>query len=153
MVFDGQTAQLILTFSQSRPVCGFHIVTHLDVYVAELADGPDTLNWPGGTWSGNRARSITDYFPPAAGYGEPFFTVRRRIQTGEYQGRQIDWGAWAAIVSKQEILAVIADTYRGNDWYSDPAQMPHLYKDFQNLLDTVRGLPDDRRYALIAEEL
>lgn len=128
-------------------------MTYLDVYVAELADGSDPLDWPGSTWSGNSAKGITECFPPASGYGQPFFRLRENIERGEYKGKQIDWGAWAAILTKQQILTFIDDNYRGNEWYTNPTKAPDLYEKLQAIVECVRSLPDGKSYALIAEEL
>ena len=122
-------------------------MTHLDVYVAELADGPDPLYWPGTTWSGNTAGRIGPYFPPAAGYGQPFFELRRRIENGKYKGKRIDWGAWATVMSKGQILDFVVERYE----IIDGAEIGD--EKLRTLLAFVRALPDDKRYALIAEEL
>jgi len=83
----------------------------------------------------------------------PYRRLIDKIKRGEYSGKQVDWGAWAARVSKQQILDFIEETYRGNDWYTDPMIMPHLYAQMQKLLSSIEVLPDDRDFALVASEL
>jgi hypothetical protein len=46
----------------------------------------------------------------------------KKISSGEFAGKQFDWGGWAAKVSKQEILDFITEIY------GDPKAMPHLMK-------------------------
>jgi hypothetical protein len=76
-----------------------------------------------------------------------------RISSGRFQGKQVDWGGWVAKVKKQEILDFIAEVYRGNEWYTDPKVMPHLYQNMQALMVYVRSLPEEGTFALVASEL
>jgi hypothetical protein len=83
----------------------------------------------------------------------PFSRLIKKISDGEIPGRQVDWGAWAAKVSKRDILDFIDEVYHDDQWYSDPKLMPHLYENMQRLLAYVRSLPDDGFFALVACEL
>jgi hypothetical protein len=129
-------------------------MTFRDVYIGKLAEGPNPLDW-GGDWNGNLPSVTSPYFPPhgAGSQAEhPFFQLTSRITDGRFPGDQVDFGGWAAKVSKTEILDFIAEVYRGDDWYTDRKSMPHLYDQFQKLLSYVRALPDDGLYALVASE-
>ena len=63
------------------------------------------------------------------------------------------WGAWAANVTKDDIIAFIAEVYRDDRAYVDPSYMPHLYPKMRELMTFVHSLADDERYALVAVEL
>jgi hypothetical protein len=126
-------------------------MTYFDVFVGELSDGPDPLDW-GGTWSGNTPEKRGPYFPPLAAE-TAFRRVQDMIGRGEFPGKQVDWGAWAGKASKAQILKFIEELYDGNHWYRPASPMPHLYKQFQELLAYVNALCEDKEYALIACEL
>jgi hypothetical protein len=126
-------------------------MTYHDVFVGELFDGPDPLDW-GGDWNGNTPNERGPYFPPL-GSGKPFWRVQEMIGSGEFPGKQVDWGAWAGRASKAQILKFIEELYGGDDWYRPGSPMPHLYKQFQELLVYVNALRDDKEYALVACEL
>ena len=76
----------------------------------------------------------------------------RQIEREEYPGKKVDWGAWPAQVSKQQIRDFIEEHYRGHDWYTDPTLMPHLYTQMRELRDFVESLPDDGCFVLVASE-
>jgi hypothetical protein len=120
----------------------------VDVYIGELSTGADPLDW-GGDWNGNAPVRKSPFFPPSA----PFYKLKEMISSGKFPGKQVDWGGWAARVSKQDILDFVAEAYRGNTYYTDPNAMPHLYQDMQTLMSYIHALPDDRSYALAATEL
>ena len=135
--------------SKERPI------THRDVYIGELSTGSDPLDW-GGDWNGNVPDAKSPMFPPH-GIGslseDPFSQLIDRISSGKFQGKQVDWGGWAAKVTKEEILDFIAEVYQGDEWYIDPEVMPHLYQNMQTLMDNVRSLPEGGAFALVATEL
>lgn len=126
-------------------------MTYRDVYIGELSSTADPLDW-GGDWNGNVPKLLSPYFPPHGG-GVPFFRLIEKISNGEFTGKQVDWGGWAAKVSKKDILDFITEVYRDNKWYSDPKLMPHLYAEMQTLIAYVHSLPEDGFFALVAEEL
>jgi hypothetical protein len=98
--------------SEERPI------THRDVFIGELSSGADPLDW-GGDWNGNVPDAKSPMFPPHGGGSlqeYPFSQLIDRISSGRFQGKQVDWGGWAAKVTKQEILDFIAEVYRGNEW-------------------------------------
>jgi hypothetical protein len=137
--------------SRNRATVGDRRLTYLDVFVGELSEGDDPLDW-GGDVNGNLPKVRGPYFPPQ-GSGAPFSRLRRKIASGEFPGKQVDWGAWAAKVSKEQILDFIDEVYRGDNWYVDPTIMAHLFTKMEELMAYVRSLPDGRSYALVACEL
>jgi hypothetical protein len=123
---------------------------YCDVYVGGLSQGPDPLDWGGPFGIGNTPARLSPFFPPAI--GRPFSALIAKIKSQELEGKQIDWGAWAALVSRQQILDFIDEQYRGDRTYSDPAYAPHLYPALGQLRALVAALPDER-FALVALEL
>jgi hypothetical protein len=130
-------------------------ITYRDVYIGELSSASDPLDWGGG-WNGNVPNATSPMFPPH-GIGSlpeyPFSQLIDRISSGKFQGKQVDWGGWAAKVTRREILDFIADVYGGDEWYTDPTVMPHLYERMQTLMEYVGSLPEDGTFALVATEL
>ncbi len=126
-------------------------MTFTDVWVGELGSGDDPLDW-GGDWkTGNSAgRAVTPMFPPAAtGTYEPHHTVCSKIKAGLLTGKQVDWGAWAAIVTKAEISGLIDEVYGTDAQY---CQLEHLCIELAHLRSAVAELSDSKSYALIADE-
>ncbi len=123
-------------------------MTYHDVHIG-LLDDPK-FSWEGGNWEDNTPSAISPLFPTAFGaFGE----LIDRIESGVYEGKQTDWGAWVAKVSKQQILDFIEDSYAEDRNYTDPTYMPHLYEKMQELLRHVESLDDQKVYALVASEL
>jgi hypothetical protein len=60
----------------------------------------------------------------------------------------VDWGAFAANVSKSDILAFIEEVYAADPTYKTPDRAPHLYPKLQELLDVIHALPDGRTVRL-----
>ncbi len=74
------------------------------------------------------------------------------IDAGLLKGKRLDWGAFAAVTTKQQILNFVDELYRDDPTYSDPHYMPHLYPKLRELLDVLNGLSDGE-YALVGVEL
>ena len=122
----------------------------LDVYVGCLGTGDDPLDWGGEYNLGNIPHCLKGtLFPPSS---RSFSLLTRKIRDGKFQGKQVDWGAFAANVSKSDILAFIEEVYAADPTYKTPDHAPHLYPKLQELLDAIHALPDDERFALVAEE-
>lgn len=123
-------------------------MTYRDVYIGLLED--PKFSWQSGNWEGNAPDAISPLFPPAMG---AFNELIDRIESGAYEGKQTDWGAWVAKVSKQQILGFIEDCYGQDRYYTDPKYMPHLYDKIQELLRRIESLDEHKTYALVASEL
>ena len=128
------------------------LITYRDVYVGELSASPDPLDW-GGDWNGNTPRDRGPWFPAVARSDDPFDLLIRKIETGELPGKKVDWGAWAACVTKAQILAFIAEAYTHDHELANGTAMPHLAQQMRSLLTYVQALCDEKTYALVAEEL
>lgn len=120
-------------------------VTYYDVYIGNLEDDSGAFSFEGGDWSGNSPPVIVPLFPPATGYGEPFFTLKERIHSRRYEGRQTDWGCWVAKVFKSEIRDFIHEVYR----IPPESAAPRYLKE---LLAIVETLDDTKVYGLVARE-
>lgn len=61
----------------------------------------------------NLPRSVGPSFPSAPGLNSfiLFSQVIRRIKDGRYAGAQVEWGGWAAKVSRADILNFVAEFY------------------------------------------
>ena len=74
---------------------------YCDVFIANVNDG--SCVWDEETmvkkWRGNLPRRVS----PLAGPHSVFFSLLHKIQNKVYYGKQLDWGAYAAIVTKKEI--------------------------------------------------
>jgi hypothetical protein len=129
----------------------------LDVYICGLSSNE---------WGADRNFGKTP-FTPGRGDLSPFFpsTFNRRhfgevidrIQNGRYEGRQVDWGSWEAVVTKKDILEFIADMYgeRGKDYLAryDKECLSFKREQMYELLIYVDKLEDGKEYALVASEL
>ena len=122
-------------------------MTYTDVYVGRLANGPDPLDWGGKYTLGNipRADVGAPVFPPTSAREEPFRRLIKKIESQELAGKRVDWGAWAANVSKQEIMNFIKECY------SEAELASAAFTRLIELQAAVAALPDER-FALIAEE-
>jgi hypothetical protein len=126
-------------------------VTITNVYIGKLSGGPDPLDWSRDPATGVPPPRLGEFFPPAR---QPLFlTLLRKIKEGVLEGRQIDWGAWGAEVSKLQILQFIEEVYDGDETYLDPTKAPHLFPMLADLVSFVGTLDDNERYALVAIEL
>jgi hypothetical protein len=125
-------------------------MTQTDVYIGRLSDGPDPLDWGGDYRIGNVPHRLGPFFPPSR--GGTFHVLIGKIREKQYVGKQVDWGAWAATVTKDQILEFIEEVYQGDRTYLDPSYMPHLHPHLEELKVFVRSLPD-RTFALVASEL
>ncbi len=107
----------------------------LDVYIGELDD--PFLKWEGGDHNGN-----VPHFKLAFPYRdkwEAFWRVVRKIETGEFLGKQTDWAGWVAKVNKIQIAGILRELNEGEGEASEP-------------LALLTALEDGRLYALVAVE-
>lgn len=75
-------------------------------YLGALGPG-DALDW-GGDYSGNipAAGTLPDIQDTSV-----YRQIRGLAQEGQFEGRQVDWGAWAIKVNGPELMSVLADCY------------------------------------------
>ena len=83
-------------------------MTICDVYIGRLSKGADPLDWGGDPRIGNTPGILAGTrFPPDLRPGGSFALLVGKIRDGKLPGKQIDWGAWAANVAKNDIIAFI----------------------------------------------
>ena len=124
-------------------------MTYHDAYIGDL----DDFDWECADGNNtNTPARLSPYFPPVGGryHDGPFWRIRELLESGKLTGKQTDWGAWTAKANKEQILAFIEDCYRGQ--YTNPSEMPHLFKTFEQLLKSAKSLEDGKLYALVATE-
>lgn len=127
-------------------------MTSYSVFVGRLGEGPDPLDF-GGDWNCNLPTGGSPQFPPSTSLKQPFSHLLAQIENGILLGKQVDWGAWAAKVSKVEILQFLSEAYPDEDWCKDINLGPNSdILERQTLLVYLRELSDDRLYALVAVE-
>jgi hypothetical protein len=124
-------------------------LTYTDVYIGRLGEGSDPLDWAG-DWNGNAPARLGPFFPPS--HGRAFRMLIDKIESGELPGKQVDWGAWAANLSKQQIFDFLDAVYPTDPTNSDRALLSGLEPGVAEMRDFIRALPHGR-YALVASEL
>jgi hypothetical protein len=117
-----------------------------------LSVGRHPLDWGGE----NRPAAFRPYSDPNAVFFPPspraaFLELLDRIYSGEVQARRIDWGCWAAKMSKRKIIAFIDELYVSNPYQSEAANDLDAVrrKRIEELLAFVQSLPD-HDFAIIA---
>lgn len=113
------------------------------VYIGDLND--PKFSWDNGNWNGNVPRRQGPELPDDC-VGKVWKSVFDKIDSGEFQGKQVDWGAVVAKVTKKQIIKFISEMY----------EMPYdeLMKDqLIEIINYVSNLEDDKLYALVACEL
>lgn len=119
-------------------------MTWYDVYVGY---NDDSFKWEGGNWSGNYPRNGSPRLPLPA----PFYELIEKIETGKYEGKQLDWGAYGAKASKEQIVDFIKEYYN-DDWLQRHVTLPHIIEQLDRVYDFVLELDSDKTYVLVALE-
>lgn len=88
------------------------------------------------------------HHPDLPGYGL-WSIVFNRMQDGTYPGQQVDWGAWAAKVSRADILALVEEFYPETFGY--PSYLSHFEKSLVEFRTLIASLAD-QHYILVAVE-
>ena len=124
-----------------------------DVYIGDLDDPRfDWNNKSNEKWNiGNAPYKIGPIFPPV--FSRPFSKLNEKIKNKVFHGKQVDWGASAAIVTKNQIEDFIEECYKDSKEYLDPSHTPHLYEQLQELKEFVLTLDFNKKYYLVASEL
>jgi hypothetical protein len=92
----------------------------------------------------NLPRRLGPEFPPAPNGGsfEAWSLLTDRINSGVYDGRQVDWGGFAARVSLAEIKQFVEDLFPSKNYRQT---------EIRQLRDFVASLPDAPYYLVAAE--
>ena len=127
-------------------------MTYWDVYIGGL-DDPD-FSWGSEAQEGEPPKRLSPFFPstgrsgPTGARGFPreypggvFGELVGAIEEGRFEGRKVDWGAWVAAVTKEEIEAFVEERYGKRE---DDA--------LRELRAYVASLRAGGRYALVAAE-
>lgn len=130
---------------------------YLDVFIGEV-------DVPGFSWEESHAdneysavepRLVSDSFPDSY---DDFSELRDRMSEEYYVSKPIDWGMWAAKVSKREIIGFLKDQYGDDIMEEEPAYIAsgdHCevdVKTMEGLIALVKRLDDNRAYALVTRE-
>jgi len=97
----------------------------------------DTFAWTEDNWNEN-VETLFE-FPPIGSSG--FFAVMNGVTSGKYEGRQLDWGAWLAIVSKEQVTELIRDA------------QPMTSSQGAAFMKNVESLDAGTKYGIVAWEL
>ncbi|MEX2461302.1 MAG: hypothetical protein WD469_08410 [Paenibacillaceae bacterium] len=109
-------------------------MSFLDVYIGELDDS--NFDYDDGDWNGNCPARKSDFFPRGR---EIFRLMINKIETGELEGKRVDWGAWIARMLPYEMLTFVSEFYKDTT-------------EAQNIIRFIRQLEPNKRYALVASE-
>lgn len=124
---------------------------YIDVFIGSLDDPRFVWDYiPTNNNESNHPHKIGPEFPDREGFGK----LIDKIKNKEFYGKQVDWGAWAAIVTKKQIEGFVEDCYGGNNPYADPKSKPVLdfYEKIQELKKFVSALDPNKKYYLTAME-
>lgn len=108
---------------------------YLDVYIAFLDGTKDPDGYP--NLVQNPTPPTRRQSPFFRNGSQAFWELKHRIDAGMYEGWPIDWGAWGALVTKQQISEFIRDVGAGS----------------AELLMFVARLDPEVKYALVASEI
>lgn len=116
-----------------------------DVYIGYFEKGFDHIGDP---YEGNSPFRISPFFP---GFSSHYFKLKERIADGAYDGRKVDWGAWAARVTKKQIIEFIDEEYGESPFTG--AYDGHLRKEYEALISFVKELSTDDEHYLVASSI
>jgi hypothetical protein len=109
-------------------------MSYIDVYIGDLNDL--NFDFDNGDWDGNCPTRKSDFFPRGR---EVFRLLVNKIESGELEGKKVDWGAWVARMLPSEILIFM------NEFYKDTTEA-------QNIIEFIKLLDPNKRCALVASE-
>ncbi|MBM0206180.1 hypothetical protein JNW90_26570 [Micromonospora sp. STR1s_5] len=112
-------------------------MTFIDMYIGKLSDREDPLDH-----GGVPPPPLSDHFPPDP-TGSRFGSVKNHWMSE----RQTDWGSWAGIVSKAQILAFMRDIYG-----TEPLPSAYWHERLLALRRLTETLSDTEAYALVLIE-
>ena len=90
----------------------------------------------------------------AGGYGKAFFAICKGVESGRFRGVQVDWGSWAAHMTRTEIKQFMVKIYGPPGAYEarHAGVMEHLADKMRALRSFVSSLPADGKFAVVCEE-
>lgn len=110
----------------------------LDAWIGSLED--EDFHWEGGNWSGNVPQRRSPFLPNGP---RAFAQLIRKINQGEIDGKQTDWGGFVARVTRAQII----------DFMAELAGTGQLRAGLnEELMAYVYRLDEHKLYALVAVE-
>ena len=127
-------------------------MSYCDAYIGYLDD--PYFRWGEGEGTGRPPKRVSPFFPPAytRAYGI-FSVIIERINDKTFEGKQVDWGAFVAKVSKKQIVELIDEFYPDSWIERNKEYSNHLNIQLVDLKKFVSQLSDEKAYALMACEL
>lgn len=124
---------------------------YTDVYIADI----DGFNWD----AGHAPHRESPFVPQG---GKLFDSLIKRIESGDLQGKKVDWGAWVAIMKKDQIAAIV--TKHINGAISEPSTCistnkvsKQIAQQEQDQIDDIyrfiEALEPDKDYGVVCAEL
>ena len=130
----------------------------LDVYIAPLESAGFSWDPTSDRYNiCNMPRRVGPLFPPNGTKGLPdaWHLVRERIDSGRYEGEQVDWGSWAGRVTREEVVALVEEVFPAGWTYDAPDDairaFAHLDADLVKFRDFIASLGEGD-YLVVAFE-
>ena len=83
------------------------------------------------------------------GSRELFIKIMEGVREGQYQGMQLDWGAFLGYLTKEEIQELMVRDVKQSE---DCSHFPHIRKKAVKLQDGLRTLELGKKYAVVVTE-
>lgn len=104
---------------------------------------------PGYQWTETNWHSNIPALFSLPGSMELFIKIMKGVQEGQYQGMQLDWGAFFGYLTKDEIQALVIRDVNQDE---DRSHFPHIRKKAVKLPDGFRTLELGKKYAVVVTE-
>ncbi|MDR3562709.1 MAG: hypothetical protein P4N59_14915 [Negativicutes bacterium] len=123
-------------------------------YIGDLEGHSFVWNPDDATYNnGNMPPALSPHFPVLNGLESVGFRLVYKILTGEFYGKQVDWGCWVAKVNKTQIIDFINTHYLWGECYLGFGETDPAFEDeLGELLVAVRSLEPGKMYGLVACE-
>ena len=123
-------------------------------YVGDLDDPAFSWNPDDSAYNGGNApRAVSPQFPALNGMESVGFHLVCKIASGEFSGKQVDWGCWVARVTKAQIVDFINRYYLWAECSRRYAQLDSTFEmEYNELLSYVNLLESGKQYGLVARE-
>jgi len=125
-------------------------MTYCDAWISDPSDVPG-LDWKGISTLVNAPIRCSPMFPEGHA---AHFAIRKGIESGRLRGEQVDPLVWAAVMTKQEIVALLTEIFGPPGQYErrHDSGLRHLADRMRELRAFVNGLPADGVFAAVTDE-
>ena len=126
-------------------------MSYLDVYIG-FTEGYSFEHDPKKYQMGNIPHKQSPYFPDGS---TAFRRLVNKIEAGTFKGEKVDWGAYAAVVTKAQIVGFMEEMYTP-EWQEKKKEFNKvvgLADEYGPLKEFVDTLSDTEQYILVACEL